>query len=94
MLEPLKLMSLAEVAEMIGVTQKTIANRIAKGDVPGHRTVVGGRWHIEGAVAYALRSGLKYDHLKVVAEIVKSHRSDPQLATIVAEYVKRHEVKK
>lgn len=60
-----ELLTLDDVARALGVSRKTVANRVARRDIPAVRPL--GRWRVQGAVLTALCAGVTGEQLWAVA---------------------------
>lgn len=79
-------MTIDEVAREIGVSKKTLSNRVYAKQVPVTRLVIGGL-RIHRMVAHAIRIGLTGDELQHVAILCQRHRDEAELSRAVAAYI-------
>lgn len=69
------LWTIDEAAAYLGMSRKTLANRVYRGDVPSVRPL-GGKRRLDPLVCYAVRAGLTGDQLRAVARLAEGHTHD------------------
>jgi len=82
----MELVTISELARVLGVSTKTLANRVYAGDIPAIRPLAGGV-RLHPLVALAVRAGLGREELAHVAQLCEQHEGHEERARAVAQYI-------
>lgn len=82
----MELVRIDELARVLGVSPKTLANRVYAGDIPAIRLLAGGL-RLHPLVALGVRAGLGRDELAQVAQLCEQHSDREQRAAAVHAYI-------
>lgn len=82
-------LTVEQAAQELGVSKKTLANRIYAKAVPATRMAVGGL-RVHRMVAEAMRAGATAEELQHVAILCRRHHDQASLRRAVGEYLARH----